>query len=317
MNDPTEYASALTGSAAQTPPASGRRIVFWSLLKRAFDRQTLVVCFGAAFVASLVGPFGTYMGAGILANFALWAVLIYCVTICVYFSLASVAMVLGRANGMAFNVLLVLMGSLLGGTMIELVLTNALDHTSPDRPAWIWLVGYVGAIMIAILFTRLSVPVFNTSFHGDISQVERFISSDTGNIAPDLQPEEAQAEETPPLTVRVRLANRLGLPQGAEILKVSADGHFVEVKTCSKDYRTRLRFSDALTEIEGLDGIVTHRSHWVARDAILGWMPDGVKPVIVLRDHTLVPISRTYRADVEAQAFKALTQDDLKDVAPI
>jgi len=266
-----------------------KNIIFIAILKRAFERQTLVICFGAAFVAALAGPFGTYQDIDTFGNLILWFLLIYLVTICIYLAFAIVSVILGRSNGMLFNLLFICIGAIAGAGMLEALLTWVLNHYPPNRPTWWMLIGYVGAIMLAILAVRLSVPAFNTSFYDDWLKNPESGSVPLGSHEPEAAPH-----------VTCRLAKRLSLPDGAHVLKVSADGHFVEVKTCSQDLRTRLRFSDAVTELDGLDGVVTHRSHWVAKIAIRGWVPDASKPFVVLHDLTRVPVSRTYRADVDA-----------------
>ena len=44
--------------------------------------------------------------------------------------------------------------------------------------------------------------------------------------------------------------------------------HYVEVHTAAGSELLLLRFRDALREVEGVDGLQVHRSHWVARNAV-------------------------------------------------
>ena len=53
-----------------------------------------------------------------------------------------------------------------------------------------------------------------------------------------------------------------------------------------------LRMSDALRELAGLDGTRTHRSWWVARDAVESTRRDGDRIVLVLKGGAEAPVSR-------------------------
>ena len=53
-----------------------------------------------------------------------------------------------------------------------------------------------------------------------------------------------------------------------------------------------MRLSDAIAELEGLEGAQTHRSWWVARDAVESTRRDGDKFVLVLKGGVEAPISR-------------------------
>ena len=89
------------------------------------------------------------------------------------------------------------------------------------------------------------------------------------------------------------MAQRLDIPKDVRIDYVSANGHFIEVYTGDKKYTTRMRFSDAIAELDGSIGLTVHRSHWVNRDAIKGWVTDTKKPYVLLENEARLPVSKT------------------------
>ena len=100
-----------------------------------------------------------------------------------------------------------------------------------------------------------------------------------------------------------RLADRL--PEGlrAPVLRVSGRDHYVEVATAAGVASLLMRFSDALAELDGVDGLQVHRSHWVAARAVAGGGRDGAKMVLRLTDGGQVPVSRTHLAAVQARGW--------------
>ena len=92
-----------------------------------------------------------------------------------------------------------------------------------------------------------------------------------------------------------RLLSRLPEAHRGPIRAVSGRDHYVEVLTGSGTARILLRFSDALVELEGSDGMQVHRSHWVARDAADRIERDGSRTFLRLTCGNRVPVSRTYR----------------------
>ncbi|MEM1375458.1 MAG: LytTR family DNA-binding domain-containing protein [Pseudomonadota bacterium] len=89
-----------------------------------------------------------------------------------------------------------------------------------------------------------------------------------------------------------RLAKRL--PDGVDgpILRISGKDHFVEIATPCGRHEVRMRLSDAVEEMDGVDGLFTHRSHWVARAAIRDVERAGGKLFVVSTDDARIPVSR-------------------------
>jgi DNA-binding LytR/AlgR family response regulator len=53
-----------------------------------------------------------------------------------------------------------------------------------------------------------------------------------------------------------------------------------------------MRLSDAIAELEGLEGAQTHRSWWVAREAVESARRDGDRVTLVLKSGAEAPVSR-------------------------
>ena len=95
-----------------------------------------------------------------------------------------------------------------------------------------------------------------------------------------------------------RLAERLAEDMRGPILRISGRDHYVDVTTPQGVSSVLMRFSDALAELEGVDGLQVHRSHWVSAEAVTEGARDGGRPALRLSNGDLVPISRTYLASV-------------------
>jgi hypothetical protein len=94
-------------------------------------------------------------------------------------------------------------------------------------------------------------------------------------------------------TPSVRFAERLPAKvKGAVIYAVSAEDHYLRLHTSKGSELILMRLSDAISELEGLEGAQTHRSWWVARDAVESTRRDGDRIVLVLKGGAEAPVSR-------------------------
>jgi len=79
---------------------------------------------------------------------------------------------------------------------------------------------------------------------------------------------------------------------------LQAQDHYVDVKTTLGNELILIRLSDAIKELGEDDGVQVHRSWWVAKKHMVKEKRVDNKPSLVLSDQTVVPVSRTYRAQV-------------------
>jgi DNA-binding LytR/AlgR family response regulator len=80
--------------------------------------------------------------------------------------------------------------------------------------------------------------------------------------------------------------------KGAVIYAVSAEDHYLRLHTSKGADLLLMRLADAIVELEGLEGAQTHRSWWVARDAVEGARREGDRAVLVLKGGVEAPVSR-------------------------
>lgn len=91
-----------------------------------------------------------------------------------------------------------------------------------------------------------------------------------------------------------RLLERLPESRWGNVIRLSSNDHRVQVVTDKGTETILMRFADALAELEGIDGVRVHRSHWVARQAVLGQARENGRIFLTLIDGTRVPVSRGY-----------------------
>jgi len=100
-----------------------------------------------------------------------------------------------------------------------------------------------------------------------------------------------------------RLMRRLPEEIRAPILRLTVRDHHVDVFTEKGEVELRLRFADAVEEMEGVDGLCVHRSHWVTVAAVTGSERANGRIFLILRDGSKVPVSRKYRDNVASRGL--------------
>ena len=80
--------------------------------------------------------------------------------------------------------------------------------------------------------------------------------------------------------------------KGAILYAVSAEDHYLRLHTSKGSDLILMRLADAITELEGLEGAQTHRSWWVAKDAVESARRDGDRVTLTLKGGAEAPVSR-------------------------
>ncbi|HYC68094.1 LytTR family DNA-binding domain-containing protein [Brevundimonas sp.] len=104
----------------------------------------------------------------------------------------------------------------------------------------------------------------------------------------------------PPARFPQRLPARL---RGAAIHAVQAEDHYLRVHTDRGSDLILMRLTDALEELEGLDGARTHRSWWVAREAVTGVSRGDGRALLTLTGGLQVPVSRRHARGLRAAGW--------------
>jgi hypothetical protein len=95
----------------------------------------------------------------------------------------------------------------------------------------------------------------------------------------------------PPPRFLERLPSKL---TGADLWAIEAQDHYLRLHTSKGDDLILMRLADALVELAGIEGARTHRSWWVARDAVLSAERADGRATLTLLGGVRAPVSRAY-----------------------
>ena len=101
-----------------------------------------------------------------------------------------------------------------------------------------------------------------------------------------------------------RFLERLPLKlRGADLYAVEAEDHYLRLHTSRGSDLILLRLSDAVAELEGLEGAQTHRSWWVAKDAVVDARAGDGRATLVLKNGVEAPVSRRYAPSLRRERW--------------
>ncbi|PSL19955.1 LytTR family DNA-binding domain-containing protein [Shimia abyssi] len=241
------------------------RVIFRLTFKSLVRPRVLAICFLALIAAVGMGPFGTYTSMSFAERLLYWGLIVPISVIFGYVSFA-LSVVVGRKLSLSARYALEGIFATLSITMLVWGI-GRLKSTigSAGELSLLQAFGFVALITAAVVTLRAIV----VQAIGAKSQVEtRF---------------------------EPRLAQRLPSEIGGYVMHLSVSDHFVRVSTDRGETHLRMRLSDAISEMEGVDGFRVHRSHWVARDAIKLAETRQGKTGLVLNCGREVPVSRNYK----------------------
>jgi hypothetical protein len=95
----------------------------------------------------------------------------------------------------------------------------------------------------------------------------------------------------PPPRFLQRLPAKLA---GADLWAIEAQDHYLRLHTSKGDDLVLMRLADALVELAGIEGARTHRSWWVARDAVVSAERAEGRATLTLTGGLKAPVSRAY-----------------------
>ncbi len=82
--------------------------------------------------------------------------------------------------------------------------------------------------------------------------------------------------------------------RGAELYAVESEDHYLRLHTSRGQDLILMRLSDAVAELEGIEGAQTHRSWWVAKAAVLGAKRGDGRATLAVKGDVEAPVSRAY-----------------------
>lgn len=253
---------------------------------------TLVVCVIVTVLAVVSGPFGTYELLGLTDRFLYWGAMTIGSTLVAYGLRQATGHLVPADKPVLFELVVT-------GLMVLVVTPMALGLTYVFMPGACLETGCIGRMSLNVAVIAGSVFVLRRIVPG-FEDLLFFVRDEAGDLrllapSPVAAGENASAGAPP----RPRLYQRLSKREDGDILHLTANGHFVTVTLDTGRQDIRMRFGDAVNEMDSIAGLLTHRSHWVALSAVKGHRRVDGKQVLVLVNGMEVPVSRTCRPGLE------------------
>jgi hypothetical protein len=249
-----------------------------------FSAATGVVWALAMLIAVVAGPFGTFEAMTVEQRAVFWGVIISISVVFGYTMRGLACLLVGHDQPMLFD-LVATMGMTLLFSPVVFVFSVFFSHlTGVEMPSTTQLVFYVFVISLGVYVLRRLVPGIEPTTY-------TFLQQESGSV--DL-PESSEP----------RLLRRLAPDVQGPVLRLSANDHHVEVVTEAGREVLRLRLADAINEMEPIEGVRPHRSHWVSLDAIEGVeRKNAHKVYLTLKNGDKVPVSRSYREKMDEEGL--------------
>jgi hypothetical protein len=253
-----------TSRGALPPMALMPKILRWGPYDdmRAWVRGLAITVTAAVFLA-MAGAFGSYE-ATLPVRFAYWIVLM-------------------------------LLGWLWGGFVARFFFRRL------GQPRSVWLRVIVSSLTLSVPYTAVvalaGFLVFHT--HYTAMQIPRLVATvvviSAVMIAINVLADREAGAETSASSKPPKFLERLPLKlRGAEVWAVEAEDHYLRLHTSKGQDLILLRLSDAIAELQGIEGAQVHRSWWVSRAAITDARRGDGRATLTLQDGAEVPVSRTY-----------------------
>lgn len=201
---------------------------------------------------------------------------------------------------------------MVGGTVMGVLVVGFLRYRVgwTDRPI---LTGLIGALILTGPVSLLVWTTTSVAFDGNAFEL-RALGLDVVpvftvswcmcaiNLLAQRQPVETHQRTTDTTVPRFleRLPPKLC---GAELWAVEAEDHYLRLHTSQGRDMMLMRLSDAILELDGIEGAQTHRSWWIARAAVTSAELTNGRASLSLADGTIVPVSRTYVRALRAEGW--------------
>ena len=227
------------------------------------SRRSLAVLALIAFLAGLIGPFGTHADFGAAGRYLYWALIVFGTALPVQLVMAAFERRCGgRRPWLAWLPIAVLVAALPVTAVVVIVGLGFGFGAAPAAVAGLYV---QCAIVIMAIATVIQL----------------------------LQPAPARASSSaaaaPAILRRVPGARR------GRLIRLAAQDHYVEIVTEQGETLVPMRFRDAVGEVGLTEGAQVHRSHWVAASAVQGHCRIDGRIHLTLTDGSQVPVGRTYR----------------------
>ena len=223
-------------------------------------------------IFGFAGPFGTYDAYGILGRLAFWG---WVIGVAILIGLITRVVYLRLIGPQSFWVREVFCISTFSAVFTPVLWFSILWMSDEDAEIPLTFLGtFAFVAMVAILSIAIEQAV---------KRAQKSKLSDT---------------EGPP--EQPALLNRVAPELRGSVLALRARDHYVDVTTDLGQDAVLMRFADAISQLDKVEGVRVHRSHWVARKAVAGSVRRNGSLFLTLSNGEEIPVSRSYRAAVEA-----------------
>ncbi len=234
-----------------------------------------------AVTVTVVAPFGTGERMGPALRLLYWCAIVASHAAIAIFIVVAVSYALRRWIDLRWA--RVLVAGCAAALPLALVQTT-LAHILDGMPLTV-------STISAICFSTLVITVSVTTIVG--------LLQDDGSAAAIPATVTSGRQDRRPIAFLERLPPSIG----RDLINLSMQDHYIDVRTAKGSTLVLLRFSDAVRELEGADGLQIHRSHWVARTAVARLHRDEGRLVVELLDGRRLPVSRSFAAAVRDAGF--------------
>ena len=246
--------------------------------------------FGFLIVVALLvylGPFGTWASLTISDRLVFWTTTVGANWLVAHIVFRVTIQSFHARHWPTWTALLLaaLVTALPGTATVWLVVAIYLNYLPSDMSGFMEL--YTQVFVLHLIIGSLVYHLIEKKFR------QRDIAREADARALTARRERTDAE--PRAASNAALLARLPAHSRAELLHLRMQDHYVEVHTAAGSEMLLLRFRDALREVEDVNGLQVHRSHWVARNAVAAVeRRRGGRVVLRLVNGTRVPVSRSF-----------------------
>lgn len=273
------------------PNRLGIKASFAKTFSRLFLPFTVFIWGACWVVAVLAGPFGSFAAMSLSDRIIYWGIICTCGVVIGFAVYAITLSALGTEKHRAFAPLATALLTLMFAPFVMAL------HS-------FWAFGPLG----------LDMTTMSTITNTFVISASIFLFRQLSFVKPDHASNDG-AQTTADMAVQddtsvgpvPRLMRRLPDHAKGLILRITAKNHHVEVATENGQVELRMRFTDAIGEMDPIAGICVHRSHWVTLSAITKVERINAHKICVhLSNGDEIPASRKYRVNlVEAGLMPA------------
>ena len=246
-----------------------------------FSRTGMIL---ATVLLAVSGPFGTFQSFNVGQRFGYWAVM---VVACYLVGEGATTFFLELLRQQIVQrwprvIVAALLASLLVTIVVLVVNGVAYQHIDFNESLMIWLYATIVTLAVTVMFVTLS----------DLMKGPK--AAEPASAAEPLQAASATVAAAPPILERVPLLQR------GRLLALVVEDHYVDIVTEKGKTLVLMRLADAIREAGAVAGLQIHRSHWVARDAVVKVHRSEGKLSLELSNGLKLPVSRGYLPAVKA-----------------